>query len=149
LRRALITILAECMQVSLPGVAAPTAAAGENFALLRMLRDAIERIDCAPGMPEAHKRSALDLVEYAQRADATATEINRLACDEAAGFLGRRLEDRREREAALERFVQSAGPGHFEMLLKYFARQIERQVLIYGSTAVGGSASRVGFSPIT
>jgi hypothetical protein len=114
-----------------------------------MLGDAIERIDCAPGMPQAHKRSALDLVEYARRGDDTAAELNRLACDEATGFLGKRFEDRREREAALERFVQSARPGHFEMLLQYFARQIERQVLIYGSTAVGGSASRVGFSPIT
>jgi hypothetical protein len=149
LRRALITILAECMAVSLPTVAPASAAAGDNFALLRMLGDAIERIDCAPGMPEAHKRSALDLVEYAQRGDAAAPELNRLACDEAAGFLGKRFEDRRERDAALERFVQSARPGHFEMLLQYFARQIERQVLIYASTAVGGSASRVGFSPIT
>jgi aminoglycoside phosphotransferase (APT) family kinase protein len=149
LRRALITILAECMAVSLPEITPSSAAAGDNFALLRMLRDAIERIDCAPGMPRAHKQSALDLVEYAQRGDAAATELNRLSCDEAAEFLGKRFEDRREREAALERFVQSARPAHFEMLLQYFARQIEREVRAYGSTAVGGSASRVGFSPIT
>ena len=148
LRRALITILAECMGVSLPAVTAPSPADGEHLALLRMLRDAIGRIDCAPGMPQADKQSALDLVEYAQRADGAAPETNRLACDEAAGFLGRRYEERREREAALERFVQSAGPGDFEMLLQYFARQIERQVLVYGSTTIGGSASRVRFSPI-
>jgi aminoglycoside phosphotransferase (APT) family kinase protein len=147
LRRALITILAECMGVRVPAVAPPVFA-GQSLALLRMLRDAIEQIDCAPGMPQAHRRSALELVEYLQRSDSTAAEINRLACDESAEFLGKPHEDTREREAALERFAQSAGAEHFEMLLQYFARQIERQVSILGSTAIGRSASRVGFSPI-
>jgi hypothetical protein len=49
----------------------------------------------------------------------------------------------------MERFVQSARADQFEMLLQYFARQIERQVLVVGATAIGGSASRVAFSPVT
>jgi aminoglycoside phosphotransferase (APT) family kinase protein len=149
LRRALITILAECMGLTVPAVQALTVFPGESFVRLQMLQDAIEQIECAPGMPQAHKQSALSLVEYLQRSDCAAAELNRLASEEVAEFLGRHYPEPRERDAALERFVQSAGAEHFEKLLQYFARQIERQVAALGSTAIGRSASRVSLSPIT
>lgn len=148
LRRVLIKILAECTGVSVPTVTAPTDSGAQGAAVLRMLQDAIEQIDCPAGLPQAHKQSALQLVEYVQHSAATATQMNRLACDEAAEFLGRSYVDVREREAALERFVQSARPEQFEMLLQYFARQIERQVSIFGGTAIGGSAAHVALAPI-
>jgi aminoglycoside phosphotransferase (APT) family kinase protein len=149
LRRALIAILAECMGVSVPAVPAPQRSEVEGSAVLRMLQDAVGQIDCPPGMPRDQQRSALALMEYAQCMTAAEADMNRLSGEEAAGFLGRHYTNAHEREAAMERFVQSARADQFEMLLQYFARQIERQVLVVGATAIGGSASRVAFSPVT
>jgi aminoglycoside phosphotransferase (APT) family kinase protein len=148
LRRALIAILAECMGVRVSTVIAPHGMGAPPPALLRMLHDAVGQIDCPPGMSRNQQQSALGLVEYAQRMATAEADMNRLSDEEAAGFLGRHYSDAHEREAALELFVQSAKADQFEMLLQYFARQIERQVLVVGSTAIGGSAARVAFSPV-
>jgi aminoglycoside phosphotransferase (APT) family kinase protein len=147
LRRALIAILAECMGISVPAVTAPQSSDVDRSAVLRMLQDTIGQIDCPPGMPRDQQRSALQLVEYAQCMAAAEADMNRLSGEEAAEFLGRHYADTREREAALERFVQSATADQFERLLLYFARQIERQVAVVGATAIGGSAARVALSP--
>jgi aminoglycoside phosphotransferase (APT) family kinase protein len=149
LRRALITILAECMGVTVPAVARPESSESDRSVILRMLQDAVGQIDCPPGMSRAKQQSALHLVEYAQRMAAAEADLDRLSGEEAAEFLGRHYADVHEREAALERFVQTAKADQFERLLQYFARQIERQVSVVGGTAIGGSASRVAFSPIT
>src|SRR3546814_14484464 len=44
--------------------------------------------------------------------------------DRAAAILGYRPADWRETDAAMERFVQTAGPAHDAMLRDYFARQV-------------------------
>jgi aminoglycoside phosphotransferase (APT) family kinase protein len=149
LRRALIAILAECMGVSVPAIASPQRSDAERSTVLKMLGDVIGRIDCPPGMPREQQRSALELVEYAQCMAAAESDSNRLSGEEAAVFLGSHHADAHERDAALERFVQSARADQFEMLLQYFARQIERQVSVVGATAIGRSAARVALSPIT
>ena len=148
LRRALVKILAECLNVSLPAVAAPRATDSPNTIQLRMLQDAVTHIEAAEGMPQARRQAALNLLECVRLTDAAGAELERLASDEAVAFLGRRQDDWAEREAALERFVQTAGPEQDEKLLQYFARQVERRVMLYAPTTVGRSAARVGFSPI-
>jgi aminoglycoside phosphotransferase (APT) family kinase protein len=148
LRRALIAILAECMGVTVSAVAMPKSSEADRSVILRMLQDAVGQIDCPPGMSRTKQQSALELVEYAQRMAAAEADLERHSDEEAAEFLGRHSADANEREAALERFVQTAKADQFEKLLQYFARQVERQVSVVGGTAIGGSASRVALSPI-
>ncbi|MNN87759.1 hypothetical protein D3C81_2053560 [compost metagenome] len=75
-------------------------------------------------------------------------ELRRLEREDAEGLLGRRFEDHGQIDAALEVFVRDAGPEYDERLLRLFMAQIERRVQVFGSTAIGVSASHIDLPPI-
>jgi aminoglycoside phosphotransferase (APT) family kinase protein len=147
LKRVLVLILAECMNVRLETPRIGTAAPAGNAAILNMLKDAVEQIQVAEDMQAARKKSALNLVEYLLRADDLGHWLERTSRDEAAQLLGPAAEGP-EFEARLEAFVRTAGPEHDEKLLRYFAAQVERRVQVFGPTQIGRSAQHVYLPPI-
>ncbi|MNI12945.1 hypothetical protein D3C73_661520 [compost metagenome] len=87
-------------------------------------------------------------MEYLGRGDAMELHLRALEQQEAQALLDRTFSDYDEIEAALEAFVKSAGPEYDEPLLRLFMVQIERRVLVYGSTAIGASASHIDLPPV-
>src|SRR3546814_14471063 len=91
----------------------------------QVLEATVGRIDTANSkLGENDRCSAESLVEWA-RAEAAMRPAHEAAdLDRAAAILGYRPADWRETDAAMERFVQTAGPEHDAMFLAYFARQV-------------------------
>jgi len=147
LKRVLVLILAECMNIKLENPRTGAARPGGNAALVNMLADAVEQIRVSDDMQIARKKSALNLVEYLLRADELGPWLDRTSRDEAAQFLGHAAEGP-EFETQMETFVREAGKEHDERLLRYFAAQVERRVQVFGPTHIGRSAQHVYLPPI-
>jgi aminoglycoside phosphotransferase (APT) family kinase protein len=125
-RRAMLWGIAEFMGVPIPR-SAPVAPADRRSSITwRLLEETIKRIDVGGSkLGETDRASALALAQWA-RVEAAADAAHEAAdLDRAATILGTRPGSWREADAALERFVASAGPEHDAMLFDYFARQIE------------------------
>jgi aminoglycoside phosphotransferase (APT) family kinase protein len=148
LKRVLVLILAECMNIQLQppqsGVARPAGGA----TMLNMLKDAVAQIQVADDMQVARKTAALDLVECLLRADEFGGWLDRTSRDEAVAFLGATAVEGPDFDLHLESFVQAAGPDQDEQLLRYFANQVERRVQVFGPTQIGRSAQHVYLPPI-
>jgi aminoglycoside phosphotransferase (APT) family kinase protein len=147
LKRVLVLILAECMNIEIERPELGAVLPGGNAATLNMLKDAVEQIQVSEDMQSARKKSALNLVEYLLRADDLGRWLDRTSRDEAAQFLGPGAEGA-DFDAQLEHFVREAGPEHDAKLLRYFAAQIERRVQVFGPTSIGRSAQHVYLPPI-
>jgi aminoglycoside phosphotransferase (APT) family kinase protein len=147
LKRVLVLILAECMNIQLERPETAAARPGGSAAILNMLKDAVGQIQGADDMQGARKKSASNLIEYLLRADDLGHGLERASRDEAAPFLGAAAEAA-DFEAQLESFVRAAGPEHDERLLRYFAAQVERRVQVFGPTQIGRSAQHVYLPPI-
>jgi aminoglycoside phosphotransferase (APT) family kinase protein len=147
LKRVLVLILAECMNIELERPESGTALPGGGAAILNMLKDAVEQIQVGDDMQSARRKSALNLVEYLLRADDLGRWLDRTSRDEAAQFPGRGAEGP-DFDAQLEKFVREAGPEHEAKLLRYFAAQVERRVQVFGPTQIGRSAQHVYLPPI-
>lgn len=148
LRRSLRNVLEENLGVKLEKPAPLPERPGKNATLYTMLNDAVDNISTGDEVQAAQKFAARRLVEYMTRVDQYGDEINRLAAVEAEPLLGEYIEDKAERDARMEAFVRTAGSEHHPALLQYFTNEIERQVQVYGSTAIGESASHVRLEPI-
>lgn len=148
LRRSLINIMAENLGVTLEKPAEVVAPASVNTALMDMLTDTVNQIGAADEVQEARKSAALRLTEYAARVDQYGPELQRLTCEDAKAILGKRYDDPAQLQEQLEAFVRSADPKHNEKLMRFFANQVERQVQVYGDTAIGKSASHVRLEPV-
>jgi aminoglycoside phosphotransferase (APT) family kinase protein len=148
LRRSLLNVLAENLGVTLTRPDPIPPMVGNSAPLFTMLEDAVQRIKVDDDAQRANRQSALNLVEYLARVDAYGNEINRLAAEEAQPMLGKCYRDPTELQAKLEAFVQSAGPEYDAQLLQFFANEIERKVMLYGDTAIGGSAAHVRLEAI-
>ncbi|HEY3850863.1 MAG TPA: phosphotransferase [Steroidobacteraceae bacterium] len=148
LKRVLVLILAECMNVQLERPPSGAAAPALGPAMLDMLEDAVGQLQASDDMQDARRKSALKLLEYVRRADEFNGWLERAARTEAIPFLGRRSAEGPEFEARLEDFVRTAGPEHDEGLLQYFAAQVDRRVEVFGSTQIGRSARHVHLPPI-
>jgi hypothetical protein len=147
LKRVLVLILAECMNIQLERPEIAAARPGGSAAILNMLKDAVGQIQVADDMQSARKKSASNLIEYLLRADDLGHGLDRASRDEAAPFLGADV-DAADFEAQLESFVRAAGPEDDEKLLRYFAAQVERRVQVFGPTQIGRSAQHVYLPPI-
>src|SRR5690606_3589265 len=121
---------------------------GPNSQLLVMLTEVLGQIEVSDDFQKTKYAAALKLVEYLGQADAMESERRRLARAAAPGLMGRRSDTYEQIDAALEAFVREAGPEHDQPLLRLFMAQIERRVQVYGSTAIGASASHIDLPAI-
>jgi aminoglycoside phosphotransferase (APT) family kinase protein len=142
LRRTLLNALADSMDIKLKSPSALTSSQGANRNIYKMLEDLVSRIDTADPMSEAVKAQAGRVIEYAKKVDAVGQELTRLALADAEPFVGKCV-DTADMLAKLEKFVQAAGPESNAGLLQLFANAIERQVMAFGKTSIGQSASHI------
>jgi aminoglycoside phosphotransferase (APT) family kinase protein len=148
LRRVVVHALAEAMGIAIETPALDIVASGPNSALLAMLADAVEQLEVEGEFQQSKRRAVSKIVEYLGRADAMALHLQRLDQEEVEELLGCRFDDYGQIDAALEAFVKNAGAEYDERLLRLFMAQIERRVQVFGSTAIGGSASHIDLPPI-
>jgi len=148
LRRVVVHALAEAMGVALQTPTLDIVSSGPNAALLTMLADALAQVEVSSDFQKTKLRAVSKLVEYLGRGDAMELHLRELEQQEAQDLLDRTFSGYNEIDAALEAFVKSAGPEYDEPLLRLFMAQIERRVLVYGSTAIGASASHIDLPPV-
>lgn len=148
LRRVVVHALAEAMGIALEVPTLDIVTKGPNAQLLTMLSDALAQVEVGNDFQQTKLRAVSKLVEYLGRGDAMELHLRALEQQEAQALLDRTFSDYDEIEAALEAFVKSAGPEYDEPLLRLFMAQIERRVLVYGSTAIGASASHIDLPPV-
>jgi aminoglycoside phosphotransferase (APT) family kinase protein len=148
LRRVVVHALAEAMGVALQKPDLEIVGTGPNAQLLTMLTDALAQVEVASDFQKTKLRAVGKLVEYLGRGDAMELHLRKLEQQDAQALLDRTFSDYSEIDAALEAFVKSAGPEYDEPLLHLFMAQIERRVLVYGSTAIGASASHIDLPPV-
>jgi aminoglycoside phosphotransferase (APT) family kinase protein len=148
LRRVLVIILAEAMGVEIEPPSPPTDAVQPASPLLAMLADAVAQFPAQDDVQKMRKEAADQLVEYTARDQQYGAAFDRQTLDEAAEILGERHDDWPSLDAALERYVQNAGPEEDERLLRFFHRQAVRNVQLYGPTRIGHSAQNVHLPPI-
>lgn len=142
LSRSLINALAANIDVALvppPPLETPGAASAKLFF---MIDDMHRRITPADEMAEAMRGSTARLLEYAERVSRYAPQLEALALADAEELIGE-CGSFADMETRLEHFVREAKPEQDQALLKFFARQIERQVMAYGETAIGQSAAHI------
>ncbi len=128
-RRAMLWGMAEHMGVKITPSPAVEPTEGRSEIVWQMLEATVARIDAAGSiLGEADRNSAVKHMEWA-RGEALAAAAHEAAdLDRAAGILGFRPSNWREADAALEEFVQAAGPEHDAILFDYFVRQNEDRV---------------------
>lgn len=143
LRRVVVHALAESMGVTIETPVIPIEIIGPNSELLNMLSDAVEQVDVADPFQRTKLNAVRKIVEYLGKADAMTIALQAQDIHEASALLGRHVETIEELDAALEHFVINAGAEHDLALLQLFASQIERRVQVFGSTAIGASASHI------
>ncbi|MFK9079491.1 phosphotransferase family protein [Pseudomonas neuropathica] len=148
LRRVVVHALAEAMGVALQKPNLDIVGTGPNAQLLTMLTDALAQVEVASDFQKTKLRAVGKLVEYLGRGDAMELHLRKLEQQDVQALLDRTFSDYSEIDAALETFVKSAGPEYDEPLLHLFMAQIERRVLVYGSTAIGASASHIDLPPV-
>ena len=147
LRRVLVKVLAEAMGVTVEMPAPPvlTDRPQPEFA---MLRDSIAAIPAETDVAAMQKESAARMAEYLAQRAAHGAAFDAQTDDERAELLGVRHADRGEADAALEAFVLQAGRPDDERLLRFFTRAVERDVVLYGATAIGAAARKVHLPPL-
>jgi aminoglycoside phosphotransferase (APT) family kinase protein len=140
LRRCLILTLCESMGIEPPSVEAPVASPAAAAPLIAMLEDRVRAQPAEGEEQRAARRSSLALVTYLAEVARHGPEVDRIACEEARPLIGEVLASRAELDARLERFVSSAAPDDDERLLRFFARDVERQRIAYRAAPLGRSA---------
>lgn len=148
LRRVVVHALAEAMGVALEKPTLDIVASGPNAQLLTMLNDALAQVEVASEFQQTKLRAVSKLVEYLGRGDAMELRLRELELEEAQTLLDCTFARWEDIDPALEAFVKSAGSEYDKPLLRLFMAQIERRVLVYGSTAIGGSASHIDLPPV-
>lgn len=148
LRRVVVHALAEAMGVALETPQLVVVENGPNAQLLTMLNDALAQVEVASEFQQTKLRAVSKLVEYLGRGDAMELRLRQLELEEAQTLLDRTFARWEDIDPALEAFVKSAGPEYDKPLLRLFMAQIERRMLVYGSTAIGGSASHIDLPPV-
>lgn len=143
LRRVVVHAMAEAMGAEIAPPAINIVEHGPNAELLNMLTDAVNQVQIEDEFQQTKLNAVRKIVEYLGRADAMINQLQAVDMQEAGVLLGCSFAHHDEMEAALERFVATAGTEHDLALLALFASQIERRVQVFGQTAIGRSASHI------
>jgi hypothetical protein len=81
------------------------------------------------------------------RSDAQGEEMRQRNLADASALLGRDFQEWPAAEAALEAFVQQAGPDQDTRLLQLFNAIEARRMHLFGTTRIGHSATHAGLHP--
>jgi len=127
-RRAMLWAIAEVMGVELERRAPAAPPTGYYSRVTRVLEGTIERMVTPSPMDEANQAAALRLARWAGALIGVGMANEQRDRERAAAIVGRPLSDWQDTAAALEEFVIAAGREHDEMLLRYFAAQVEDRV---------------------
>ncbi len=143
LRRSILLALSKLSDVPLPELPELSPRKGDNAALIAKLADTVSSIGTADELAASQKAQALELVEWAERADAYRGEVVRQDIADVTELLGEDFADWPSAEAALERRVLDAGPDEDAALIRVLARIEGRRLQVFGPTSIGEAALNV------
>jgi hypothetical protein len=148
LRQVILEALGGLMGLSREPEPAATERVGDNAGLIAKLSDILGRIQTASPLDESYKDAASQIVEWLVSSDALGAEMRRRDLGDISALLGKPFGDWNAAQAALEAYVQSAGPDQDERLFQLFVAMESRRMLMFGQTRIGHSATHAGLTPI-
>lgn len=143
LRRSILLALSKLADVPLPDLPELPKRKGDNAALMAKLADTVRLITPSDELAASQKAQALELVEWAERADAYRAEVVRQDIVDVTQLMGEYFADWPSAEAALERRVLEAGPDEDMALIQLIARIEGRRLQVFGPTSIGEAALNV------
>ena len=148
LRRVVVHALSESIGIPIPRPSIDIHTQGPNAPLISMLADAVEQVETTETFQKTKLNAVRKIIEYLGKADAMTLHLQAQDQKEAEHLLGQKFETPEALDEALETFVKQAGPEEDHALFQLFASQIERQVQVFGKTAIGASASHIDLPEI-
>jgi len=129
--------------VALPDLPPLAERQGDNAALLAKVADTLAGLPVADDGAQMQKAQVAELVEWAQRADAHGAQMIARNMADVSALLGRAFDDWDAAAAALEGYVNAAGPEEDAALILLLATIERRRLQLFGPTALGVAASYV------
>jgi aminoglycoside phosphotransferase (APT) family kinase protein len=127
-RRAMLWAMAECRGVTITPLPLTPLPEGRSALVSRVLEATINRIEPKTVMGAADKASAATLIGWVRGQAGAGAAHDAADLARAAAILGYRPSNWQATDAALERFVEDAGPEHDSILFDYFVAQTEEWV---------------------
>jgi aminoglycoside phosphotransferase (APT) family kinase protein len=127
-RRSMLWAMAEVMDVEITPVPLAVPPTGYYSRITRVLEGTVARIQADTPSDKVNKAAAKRLAEWAGALIADGMANQQRDLDRAGEILGFRPTTWQESDAALEKFIESAGPEDDLALLNYFAAQTEVRV---------------------
>jgi aminoglycoside phosphotransferase (APT) family kinase protein len=127
-RRAMLWAMAECRGVTITPLPLTPSPEGRSALVSRVLEATINRIEPKTVMGAADKASAATLIGWVRGQAGAGAAHDAADLARAAAILGYRPSNWQATDAALERFVEDAGPEHDSILFDYFVAQTEEWV---------------------
>jgi aminoglycoside phosphotransferase (APT) family kinase protein len=127
-RRAMLWAMAECRGVTITPLALTPLPEGRSALVSRVLEATINRIEPKTVMGAADKASAAALIGWVRGQAGAGAAHDAADLARAAAILGYSPSNWQATDAALERFVENAGPEHDSILFDYFVAQTEEWV---------------------
>ncbi len=143
LRRSILLALSKLADVPLPDLPELPRRKGDHAALMAKLADTVGSITPSDELAGSQRAQALELVEWAERADAYGAEVVRQDIADVTQLLGEHFADWPSAEAALEHRVLEAGPDQDMALIQLIARIEGRRLRLFGPTSIGEAALNV------
>jgi hypothetical protein len=131
-KRALVWSLAECLGVTLEKFVAPQGPPDRNRRVSQVLQQTLARLKREDGEGEDQRHGAVMMALWLEQLVQKGGWADAQNLDEAGEILGKRPADWVEADAEMEKFVLSAGPEYDERLIRYFGRQVERDLALMG-----------------
>jgi len=129
-RRATVWAMAETLGLTLHIEPLPTAVPSRQALLTEVLVQTVQRLPAHTALEQHQQAGAQTLAHWARSALARGALVQARELDSVARLLGWRPQDVDEADAALERFVQQAGPAEEAALLQHFAQQLEDTIAL-------------------
>jgi len=143
LRRSILLALSKLSGFAMPDLAPLKERTGDNATLIAKLTETVADIAPRDAMADAQKAQALELAEWAERADTYRADVVAQDIADVSDALGQTFADWPAAEAALERHVIAASPDDDAALFALLARIEGRRLQVFGPTSIGEAAMNV------
>ncbi len=143
LRRSILLALSSLAGFAMPDLPPLVERKGDNATLIAKLVETVGAIAGQDEMAEAQKAQALELAEWAGRADTYRADVVAQDIADVSAGLGQSFADWPSAEAALEQYVLAASPDEDAKLFNLLARIEGRRLQVFGPTSIGEAAMNV------
>lgn len=138
-----IESIARLSDVELAPVSLPDPVRSSYDGVIGGLATMVESLDADPGIAEYQRGSVAKVARFCHRVSECGAAIDHADLEDIEATLGLASTDRRAADAALETFIEQAGPKHDAALIPLLHRRVMRQLLLLEPLLASGRIGHV------